>query len=130
MKHFTSKNQKTGELGEEICTQWLNKNGFTIIERNFTQKEGEIDIITLKDDIYHFIEVKSVSCVTTDDINHETIYNPLQNVTREKIQKCFKVINNYKNQKRLKNEVQFDVYAIYIDKRNIKHKIERIENVF
>ena len=131
MKRFTSKTQKIGEFGEEICIKWLINNKFSIIERNFTLKEGEIDIIALKEENYHFIEVKSVSYATTDYIkNNNNIYNPLENVTREKIKKCYTVIYKYLALHKIKNSFQFDVYGIYIDKRSLRHKIERIENVF
>ena len=130
MKRFTSETQKTGEYGEEICIQFLKNNGYVVIDRNYTLPIGEIDIIAKKNEIIHFIEVKSVSRENTDHISRETEYNPAENVTREKIQKCYKVIYQYKKSHNVSCETQFDVYLVYIDKRNIKHKIERIENVF
>ena len=60
MKQFTSKMQITGELGEKICSAYLSKKGFNILERNYTKKYGEIDIIAQKDGVIHFIEVKSI----------------------------------------------------------------------
>ena len=130
MKRFTSKTQKKGEYGEEICVQFLKNNGYLIIDRNYTIPVGEIDIIAGKNNIIHFIEVKSVSRENSDNVSCETGYNPAENVTREKIQKCYKVIYQYKKSHNVSCETQFDVYLVYIDKRNIKHKIERIENVF
>lgn len=60
-KVFTSKTQKIGEIGESIAVKFLMKQGFKVIERNYTKKCGEIDIIALKQDKIYFIEVKSVS---------------------------------------------------------------------
>ena len=37
-----------GKTGEDIATEYLLKNGYNIIERNFYCKIGEIDIIALK----------------------------------------------------------------------------------
>ena len=48
VKRFTSKTQKIGEIGEKIAEMFLVKHGFTIIDRNFTHKLGEIDIIAQK----------------------------------------------------------------------------------
>ena len=45
MKHFTSQKQKIGKIGEDIACKYLENKGFTILERNFTVKAGEIDII-------------------------------------------------------------------------------------
>ncbi|NYB75533.1 YraN family protein [Sedimentibacter hydroxybenzoicus DSM 7310] len=43
---------------EKIAERYLLKNQYTIIERNFISKFGEIDIIAKKDGRLHFIEVK------------------------------------------------------------------------
>ncbi|MFT6829396.1 MAG: putative endonuclease [Candidatus Paceibacteria bacterium] len=135
MKNFTSKTQIIGQYGEDICTKWLQNNDYSVIERNFTKKEGEIDIIAEKTNILHFIEVKSVTREKKENVLRERSpdeYNPAQNVTREKIAKCFKVISQYKQENNVSYETktQFDVYTVYIDPKNIKHTIERIENCF
>ena len=44
-KVFTSKTQKRGETGENIAVFYLERQGFKIIDRNYTVKAGEIDII-------------------------------------------------------------------------------------
>lgn len=51
----------TGQFGEDSAEKYLKKNGFTIIERNFFCRGGEIDIIALKRKELHFIEVKTRS---------------------------------------------------------------------
>lgn len=130
MKQFTSKTQKIGEYGENICNKWLINNGFKIIERNYTINKGEIDIIAQKNYTLHFIEVKSVSCETTENIQNIEIYNPAENMTIDKIKKCRIVLQEYVAKNNVSCETQLDLYLIYIDKRNMKHKIERIENVF
>ncbi|NCA94220.1 MAG: hypothetical protein EOM84_03470, partial [Sphingobacteriia bacterium] len=48
-----------GLLGEDVACKYLAKHGFTVIERNYTRKWGEIDIIAIKDEVLYFIEVKS-----------------------------------------------------------------------
>ena len=131
MKQFTSKNQKIGEYGESICAKWLENNGFKVIERNYTTKSGEIDIVAKKGKAIHFIEVKSVSCETTEDLEKQDIYNPAENMTREKVQRCFSAVSDYKSQNQLvSHETQLDLYMVFIDRRNVKHKIQRIENIF
>ena len=60
-KIFTSKTQKTGEIGENIAVKFLVKHNFTILERNYTKKWGELDIVAEKQGKIYFIEVKSVS---------------------------------------------------------------------
>ena len=54
-------NIEKGKLGENISVDYLIKNGYKILERNYRNKIGEIDIIALYDGILVFIEVKSRS---------------------------------------------------------------------
>ncbi len=48
-----------GIVGENIAAKFLKKNGYRILERNFSCVHGEIDIIALQGGFYVFIEVKS-----------------------------------------------------------------------
>ena len=72
-KIFTSKTQKTGEIGENIAVRFLVKHGFSILDRNYTKKWGEIDIVAERNKKIYFIEVKSVSRETLDSVNRETL---------------------------------------------------------
>ena len=49
----------SGIVGEDRACAYLKKQGFVILQRNFHSKFGELDIIAKKDEILHFIEVKS-----------------------------------------------------------------------
>jgi putative endonuclease len=55
LKH---QNYKKGKRGEDIAESYLIKNNFQIIEKNFSNRFGEIDIIATKDNNLHFVEVK------------------------------------------------------------------------
>lgn len=59
MKHFTSKRQKIGEIGEDYACEILQKDGYSIQERNFSIREGEIDIVAKKQGDMYCIEVKT-----------------------------------------------------------------------
>lgn len=48
-----------GKLGEDIAVRYLEQRGFKILNRNLRISHKEIDIIALKNNCYHFIEVKS-----------------------------------------------------------------------
>lgn len=51
-----------GAAGEERACAFLEKNGFSVIERNYRAgKTGEIDIIAVKGSLVVFAEVKSRS---------------------------------------------------------------------
>jgi putative endonuclease len=53
--------QNTKQIGfqaEEFVAQKLMRHGFSITERNYQKKFGEIDIIAHKEDLLVFVEVK------------------------------------------------------------------------
>ena len=52
-----------GAKGELIAENFLIKKGYKILQKNYRQKFGEIDIIASKEDVINFIEVKTRSNV-------------------------------------------------------------------
>ena len=53
-----SSRQETGRRGEEEAVRFLSKKGVKILERNFRDRNGEIDLIGEQDGVLLFIEVK------------------------------------------------------------------------
>ncbi|AGZ81188.1 YraN family protein [Campylobacter fetus] len=95
-----------GFKSENVAAKYLLSQGFEILEKNFHSKFGEIDIIAKKDDILHFIEVKSTSK------DYETIYR----VTQNKIYKIIKTINFYMLKYDFDLNYQIDIICIEQDK--------------
>jgi putative endonuclease len=134
-KVFTSKTQKTGELGETIACMYLEKHGFTIVERNYYKKLGEIDIVAQKDKTVHFIEVKTVSHETVSRIRAE------DNFTAQKIMKFKKIVACYLAERRFPTKklktivvtretpVQIDLLAVYLDSDARTAKIKPFWNI-
>ena len=52
-------NRETGNIGEEAVAGYLVHNGYEILERNYTVRGGEIDIIARKGETLVFVEVKT-----------------------------------------------------------------------
>ena len=52
-------NISLGTIGEIYATEYLSKQGYKIIEKNFKKRYGEIDIVALDDNTLVFIEVKT-----------------------------------------------------------------------
>ena len=48
-----------GRRGEDLAAEYLQSEGYTIIDRNYSCKIGEIDIIASDGEFVAFIEVKS-----------------------------------------------------------------------
>ena len=101
-----------GNIAEEKAVKILQSIGYTIVARNFYSRFGEIDIITKKDDVVHFIEVKS-----------STNYEPLENITPTKIRRLLKTIDYYILKKNITQAWQLDAFVF----RNDEHEI--IENI-
>jgi putative endonuclease len=103
-----------GEQSENLASQFLQQNGFTIIERNyFARKLGELDIIATKDEVLHFIEVKA----------SQTSYDAIYNIRPAKIKKVINSAQYYMKAKGL--DVVFSIDAIIIRGNDV----EFIENV-
>jgi len=116
-KSSKSKNKIVGNIGEESAVIYLEENDFEIIERNYRNKIGEIDIIAKKDDRIHFIEVKNRS---TAKFGY-----PREAVTNQKQNKIRITALVYLKQKRLNDAfISFDVIEI-LDK-----KITHLKNAF
>ena len=113
MKIFTSKTQKTGELGEDLAFEYLKSRGFSIVERNFNNKFGEIDIIGKKNSTYYFFEVKA---------GYKNGINPAENLTQEKIRKFLKSVEYYCF---INKVVNFEVKGIIVILE--REKTEKIE---
>ena len=56
MKYF---NRETGQLAENLAADALIQKGYKILECNFSNKFGEIDIIAKDKEILVFVEVKA-----------------------------------------------------------------------
>ena len=52
-----------GRIGENSACAYLKKKGYKIIEKNYTTKIGEVDLIALYGDLLVFVEVKTRSSI-------------------------------------------------------------------
>lgn len=112
MKHFTSPSQKMGLLGEHIACKYLQNKGFSIIERNFTVKYGEIDIVATKGEQIHFFEVKAMRWREGN-----SYIRPEDNLHQAKLRRLARTCLIYADRKGLGDKIpwQIDVLAIEYD---------------
>ena len=116
-----NRRQKFGEKGEAIAVRHLKKNGYKIIETNYRNKLGEIDIIAQDKDTIVFVEVKTRRSVQFG--------NPKQAVTIPKQKKISMVALCYlKAIGQSTARARFDVVGI-ISNRD-KPRVEIIKNAF
>jgi len=48
-----------GQLGEQLAEKYLSERGYQIITRNWRYLHFELDLVAVKEDMLHFIEVKT-----------------------------------------------------------------------
>jgi len=128
------KNKEIGNKGEGLACQYLEQLGYEIIKRNHIDRVGEIDIIAYKDYVIHFVEVKSVSRETQNNVIYETFgdsqYNPAEKVDRLKMRKIEKVAERFLFENGLEEEAyQFDLIMVFIYDGGFRYKIDVIENI-
>jgi len=106
-----------GNNAENLAASFLLKKKYHIIERNFRNKLGEIDIIARDGKIIVFIEVRSM--------NASLMLTAAESITEKKIKKIIRVAESYISYKKLEgNEFRFDVVIIN------NGEIELIKNAF
>ncbi len=102
-----------GNIAEDKGCEYLRSRGFRIIDRNVYNRFGEIDIVALKDQVLHFVEVKSA-------LTYEQAVN---NITASKLQKLNRTIQTYLQ--KTKYSMDYCVDALVV----VEGEIEWIENI-
>jgi putative endonuclease len=98
-----------GMFGETLLVNALKKRGVTILERNFTVRGGEIDIIASKDGILCFIEVK------TRSLHSDEFAAASESVTKQKQKRIIRAAKYYIYKTSSLLQPRFDVCEIVID---------------
>ena len=109
-----------GKFGEELAVEFLQKNGYTILETNWVFQKAEIDIIAQKEKVLAIVEVKTRSSIEFG--------LPQDFVKPKKVQLLVKAVNEYLISNDLDANVRFDIIAVYKQENN--YKIYHIEDAF
>lgn len=114
-------NQETGKIGEDIAAEYLISKGFKIIARNWRFKHYEVDIIASKNNLLHFIEVK-----TRNTLNYGY---PEESISREKMKHLKNAAAAFQFQHSKWKYIQFDALAIQL-KFGLAKEIYFIEDIY
>ena len=105
-----------GQKYEIIACNFLKENGYKILERNYKNMIGEIDIICSKDNVLVFVEVKYRTS--------SKFGRPIESITPYKLMKIRQTATCYlKQHKKLDSNIRFDAIEILND------EIRHIENI-
>ncbi len=110
-----------GKIGEQLASDYLSRNGYEILERNFYYDKAEIDIIAQKNP-------NTIIVVEVKTRNSDYFGDPQDFINSSKIKLLVKAANEYVISRDLNVEVQFDIISI-IKNKSIE-KIEHFENAF
>lgn len=112
--------QETGKIGEDLACRYLENLGYTINERNFMCRQGEIDIIAKYKDEKVFIEVKTRK--------NRKYGDPIEAVTQTKQKHMKRAVEYYLYKNGIKNEyIRFDVIEVYLSKNS--YKINHVKQI-
>lgn len=114
--------KQTGDLGENLACEYLKKQGYQILERNYLIRGGEIDIVAQDGEYLVFIEVKT-------RYTHE-FGPPLESITPWKIKSLLKTALFYVVKIKWGNKpYRLDVVSVDFLEDRDDPKIELVKNI-
>ena len=96
--------QVRGALGEQAAVDYLRRNGFMIVERNYRIGRSEVDIIATRYDELHFVEVKTRK--------FSSMTAPEEAITEQKMRAMRRAASAYMAQHHSMLEPRFSLIAI------------------
>ena len=118
MNLFTASRKEVGALGEKVAAHYLHSHGFLIVDRNFTRKMGELDLIARKERVVHFVEVKSILCDEFPRDQGSDEYDPSVNLHETKIRKVARMAEWYVAEHDIEDEWQVDGCLVWLRRRD------------
>ena len=116
-----SHNQTFGAWGEDLVAEWYVKRGYDIVARNWRCRQGEIDIIAIRDLVLVICEVKTRA---TADFG-----SPALAVDANKQQRLRRLAAHWLSENpTTRASVRFDVAAVIGPKEDVS--LEVIESAF
>lgn len=121
--------QEVGRKGEDAACDFLKKLGFSIVERNFWRKWGEIDVVARKGNELRFVEVKAVSRDFVPKV--EDGYEPEDNIHPWKRKRLRRIIETYllRNDWCEDLDWQVDAISVYLNRSGEVLKVEHLEDI-
>lgn len=109
-----------GKKGEQLAEEYLSGLGYTILFRNWRYGRYEIDLVTEKDGVLHFIEVKTRS--------NNNFGLPEESIDKKKLRHMVHVGTKYHERYPQWKRIQFDVLSISCINNEIQYFL--IEDVY
>lgn len=115
--------RSVGNKAEGLACEFLEKKGYKILERNFTIRGGEIDVVSLLSGTLVFVEVKA-------RFNHQ-FGRPEESITPWKLKALYHTAEVYINKIRWgEKPFRFDLVTLDFAEDKESPEIKIIENIF
>ncbi len=115
--------QQYGQFGENLAARHLAENGYRIVETNYKNRFGEIDLIAMDGETIVFVEVKSRRSGTFGTAG--------ASVSKAKQRKISMTALGYlKSKNGIQQKARFDVVAINGSDAHPEGRIKVIKNAF
>jgi putative endonuclease len=113
-------NRNKGRVGEGLAVQELRKKGYEILETNFANKFGEIDVIAKDGEVLVFVEVKAKTGIEFGE--------PEEMVGRGKLSKVRRMASLYMGDK--EERCRIDVVAMVLTPEDEVVRLTHYVNVY
>ncbi len=99
------KAETTGRMGEMLAREWLEEQGFLVIETNWRVGRAEVDLIVKEKDMLVFVEVKTRSSIAFGE--------PESFLSAGQQKRLIQAAAAYMQANEYEGEVRFDIISIY-----------------
>ena len=118
-----SYNKDIGSFGEALARDYLISKGYKILNMNFRNKFGEIDIICKKNNLLIFCEIKSTYS--------NSFGSPIESITCYKQKQIIKLSELYLISKKYYNfNVRYDIIEVIFNTITSSHIINHVQDAF
>ena len=101
-----AKHISTGKIGEQLGAEFLSENGYMLLASNWRHSHWEVDVIAHKNNVLHFIEIKTR--------RSKNFGLPEEKVGKKKIQNLINAAEEYLHLFPQWQRIQFDILSIII----------------
>ncbi len=125
-----AEHNEIGKIGENITKTFLMKHGFQVLETNYRNKYGEIDIIAKKDSKIRFVEVKTIKVRGVGNTKSLNVL-PMDNLTEAKWRHLTISAEGYLKHRGVTHETrwQIDLACVYLDTEIRQGRVVLMENI-
>lgn len=115
-----AKHNLLGQKGEDLAAEYLERHGYTILDRDWHCGHKDLDLVATKDDTIVFVEVKTRTSAEWG--------NPQDFIDDRKIRRIVNSADAYLRFNQIDMNVRFDVVSVLAEGEEFR--IEHVEQAF